>query len=136
MGGPKCDELLDNYYSGDPTVLNLALMIQAKVPDGTGRTQLTAYTDYTPGGGPYDGGGKPISIFGYTSPIGTDPFNRCYSVQERGFLEFPGAGTYTFNLINEQDDNLYLWVGDDAVSGSFYPATASCATYSSPTTTK
>ncbi|KAG6356237.1 hypothetical protein INS49_015624 [Diaporthe citri] len=121
MGGPECEELLDNYFSEDPNTLNLGLMIQEKVPQGTGRTQLTQWNDYPPQGVPYQGGGKPISIFGYTTPSGTDPFNTCYSVQERGFLEFPGAGTYTFNIINEQDDNLYVWIGNNAVSGSFYP---------------
>ncbi|KAI7773134.1 hypothetical protein LA080_011757 [Diaporthe eres] len=122
MTGPECAQLLANWRSKDPNALDLALMIQGRVPQGTGRTQLTAFTDYTPAGVPYNGGGRPVSIFGYTSPVGADPFNTCYSVQERGFLELPGAGTYTFNVINEQDDNLYVWIGDSAVSGTFYPA--------------
>lgn len=95
-------------------------MVQTRVPDGTGRTELTEFMDFTPGL-PYENGDKPISIFGYTSPDGTNPYNRCFTVQQRGYVEFPGAGTYTFNIVGETDDLLLVWLGDESLSGNFSP---------------
>jgi hypothetical protein len=70
--------------------------------------------DYTPGD-------QPITVYGYHAPAGTNPFNTCFSLQHRGYVAFPGTGTYIFNIDGEVDDFLYIWLGDQALSGKFYP---------------
>lgn len=108
--------------------MDLTLVTQNKVPQGTGLTpQGGTGTAPILGATDYDNWLRPYRIYGYTAPAGTDASHTCLAVWHRGYLKLPSAGTYTFNMITdispngEVDDNIYVWLGDKAISGNFNP---------------
>lgn len=127
---PVCAELLRTFHASDANAMNLALVIENRVPLHTGRTPQgdgsspilrTLWVDETN----WD---KPYSIYDYTAPPGKTSRYTCLVVMHRGYIRFPAAGRYDFTLISpestigEVDDNLYLWMGDTTPSGNFSPS--------------
>lgn len=101
--------------------MDLRIITQNKVPDGTGMTQVLQATDY-------NNWNRPYKIYDYTAPSNTDASHTCLAAQNRGYLRFPTAGAYTFTVFTpdispngEVDDNLLVWLGTTALSGNFHP---------------
>lgn len=116
----QCNNLLWTWAVKDPYVMDLGLIVQGVVPQGTGTTQVLYAADY-------DNWLRPYTIYGYTAPDYTDSSHTCLAVQHRGYVKFPTTGIYTFSMFTdlspfgEVDDNLYVWLGDLALSGNFNP---------------
>ncbi|POS74519.1 hypothetical protein DHEL01_v207086 [Diaporthe helianthi] len=126
---PVCGELFRNWQVKDAFDLNLGLVIENRVPQHTGLTPQGDGTRPILEAIWLDAANweKPYSIYDYTAPSTSTSSHTCLVVMHRGYIKFPTAGSYKFNIITpestngEVDDNLYIWLGDLTISENFWP---------------
>lgn len=113
-GTGECQELLDTSSSQDPLYLNLAKVINGKVPHATGITPNIDGLALDPKPG------EPTTIYDYTTPPDVDASNSCTVVSHRGYLVLSNPdGSYPLTIYGDVDDLIYIWGGDAALSGGY-----------------
>lgn len=103
-GSADCQEIYDTVLDYDPLTLNLAHVLQGRIPQIVGVTQTTFSFTYDP----------PQLFYDSVVPPGS---SNCFVIDHRGYLVASKDSQYTFNLANDLDDLIYVWVGDTALSG-------------------
>ncbi|POS71426.1 hypothetical protein DHEL01_v210174 [Diaporthe helianthi] len=118
-GTGECEDLMQTYYAQDPLNLNLASVIEGKVPNATGVTPDIYGLDFFPQTG------EPTTIYDYTTPSDFDASVSCTVVYHRGYLvlDYPETSPYALQMYSweDVDDLIYVWGEDAALSGGFEP---------------
>lgn len=105
-GSPACDEISRPVLGNDPLNVNLANIIEGKVPQAVGVTRTTFGFTYNP----------PQLFYDTVVPPGSSD---CFVIDHRGYLVVSNNDESTFELANGVDDLIYVWLGDTALSGQF-----------------
>ncbi|KAF3806319.1 hypothetical protein GCG54_00006081 [Colletotrichum gloeosporioides] len=105
-------DLCQNYINvqgNSPRNFNLNRLIGGRTPVLTGVTQSIGFSNNG------DEALAPLRLYGTQGPAGTT--STCSIVQHRGYINVT-PGVYTV-FANQPDDDLLLWFGNNAKSGSF-----------------
>lgn len=130
--GTPFQSKLDFAFSQGLDNVNIANLIQGVTPDFTGLTPNV--------GVPAGNWEAPITVYGNTAGVNT--YKGKTIIDHRGYLVPKTAGDYTIT-VPYNDDSLFIWVGDAAISGfsknNFalrkHYSTAGTTTYPIPVTT-
>ncbi|KAJ3955693.1 hypothetical protein N0V92_007775 [Colletotrichum tropicale] len=105
-------DLCQNYIrnrNNSPRNFDLNRLIGGRTPVLTGVTPSIGFSH------DWDEAFRPLRLYGTQGPVGTT--STCGIVQHRGYINVT-PGVYTV-FANEPDDDLLLWFGNNAKSGSF-----------------
>lgn len=115
--GTECQELIETYSSQDPLHLNLAKVIDGKVPHATGITPNIYGLELNPQPG------EPTTTYDYTTPSDVDASNSCTVVYHRGYLVLSNRdNSFPLSIYADVDDLIYIWGDDAALSGGYDPS--------------
>ncbi|KAG8157970.1 hypothetical protein KVR01_012242 [Diaporthe batatas] len=116
-GSDECQELIKTSFTQDPLNLNLAKILDGKVPQATGITPNIYGLELNPQSG------EPTTIYDYTTPSDVDISSSCTVVYHRGYLVLSNPdNSHPLSIYDDVDDLIYIWGGDAALSGGFDPS--------------
>lgn len=103
-----CTQVLRNK-SIAPQSYNLNSLLAGRTPASVGVTPQIGVNS------PNDSG--PLSVYGSQGPAGST--SRCNIVNHRGYIKPTGAGLFYVIVNGQPDDIIHVWVGPNALSGSY-----------------